>query len=1217
MLRNFKIFLGSILPILFLSYNLAQAQAGYVDTSFYQGVGIDYKCTGGLVLPDSSVIVIGRFAYVNERLINGIAKLKRDGSMDYSFNPGTGADEHVNQVVRQPDGKLIIGGDFKTFNGDSVYHIARLNPDGSRDYTFNTGTGFTANGTIYSLYLQSDGKIMAGGIFNDYDGTAANYLIRLNLDGTADSTFNMAIGFNGYVYSIDRQTDGKYIIAGHFTSFNNDTTVIRIARLNSNGTLDPSFQVGDGFDNIVTTARIQTNGKIIAVGFFTLYDSVSRNRIARLNTDGSLDYTYNVGSGFNSNVNDLTFQPDGKAIATGNFTKFNGSNINRIIRIDTLGARDITFAPGTGPNVSCNAVFLNQEGRVYVGGFFTQVDSFVRFRFARLLNTGKVDHTFFLESKLNALSRAIETQSTGKAIVAGQFTRYNQMMANRIVRLTADGSVDITFNSGTGANNTIRTVKVLPNDKILIGGDFTNYNGKAINRIARLNADGTLDSTFNVGSGTNGVVYKITTDSAGKVYVGGNFTIYAGDTVNRIVRLNSNGSRDASFNTAPGFNNYVFDIALQSDGKILASGAFTTYKAVSGNNRIIRLNTDGSPDISFGLGVRANNVIYSISLTDSGRILIGGSFTKFNNVAKNRVARLEPDGSLNTSFIASVTNGIVYDIVQVKKGSLIGGTFTTVNGTSKPRIAFLDQSGSSTSSAFYTGTGANAVIYNFFVDDVQRTVYLTGDFTTLQTHLYNRFARLRNTDIHLTKVATVLCPGAITKVYFRKMQTFNAGNTFTFQLSDSTGSFSAANNIGASANSSQGNDSTTIYLPNNLPSGSKYRVRIISTNPTDTSNASDFISISAPQVPVVIANGATTFCLGDSVLLSVAEGNSFNWSTGATTSHILVKQSGSYWVTVNNNNCIATSNPVAIATLSAPDSTISISATSLCNGGSVKLQAKPNLFYQWSVGPTTPSITISQSGLYSLTVTDSIGCHSSSALTLDLNAYFNTLITPDSSISLCDGDSIILSSISGVTYLWSNQQTSQNIVVTASGTYSITISDGICQLSAGPVSITVKPRPTVSFSLPADTFCSNGNSIPLVGSPTGGQFSGNGVSASTFNPLGLGNSTAVVTYSVTGSNGCTTNLSDSAFVAICTGLAELTSNHLRLFPNPANDRIFLYKDYTSPEPVMIFSAFGNKVMELNGSDMRNTQEIDISSLAQGNYFVSIGKHHLSFTKGSR
>lgn len=1215
-MRNSKILFLLLLPLPFLSHSLVQAQAGYIDTSYYQGVGIDYKCTGGLVLPDSSVIVIGRFVYVNERLINGIAKLKSDGNLDYSFNPGTGADEHVNQVVRQTDGKLIIAGDFKTFNGDSVYHIARLNPDGSRDYTFNTGSGFTSSGTIYSLYLQPDGKILAGGIFNGYNGTAANYIIRLNTDGTVDNTFNTGSGFNGYVYSIDRQPNGKYIVAGHFTSFNNDTTIIRITRLNSDGSLDPSFHVGYGFDNIVTTARIQPNGKIVAVGFFTLYDSVSRSRIVRLNTDGSIDYSYNVGSGFNSNINDLTFQPDGKVLATGNFTKYNGSNINRIIRIDTLGGKDNTFAPGSGPNISCNAVFLNPDGKIYLGGFFTQVDSFVRFRFARLLATGKVDHTFFLESKLNAQSRDVETQSTGKAIVVGQFTRYNQIMANRIVRLNADGSVDLTFKSGTGANNTVRTVKVLPNDKILIGGDFTNYNGKAMNRMARLNADGTLDSTFNIGSGVNATVYKITADSSGKIYVGGNFTIYAGDTVNRMVRLNTNGSRDVSFNTGTGFNKYVYDIALSSNGKILACGSFTTYNAVS-HNRIIRLNTDGSADNSFVSGVGANNIVYSISLADSGRLLIGGSFTKYNNVAKNRVARLEQDGSLSSSFTASVTNGVVYDIVQVKKGTLIGGTFTTVNGTSKPRIAFLDQNGSSTGTTFYTGTGASAGINNFFVDGTQRVVYVSGDFTTLQSHLYNRFARLRNSDIYLTKVAAVLCPGAITKVYFRKMQPFNTGNTFTFQLSDSTGSFTSATNIGASANISAGNDSTTIYLPNNLPSGSKYRIRIISTNSIDTSNASDFIVISSPQPPVVIANGATTFCSGDSVILSVAEGNTFLWSTGATTSHILVKQSGSYWVTVNNNNCIATSTPVVTMALSAPDSTIHISATSLCNGGSVKLQAAPNLIYQWSVGPTTPSITISQSGIYSLTVTDSIGCHSSNTLNLDMNAYFNTLITPDSSISICDGDSITLASISGVTYLWSNQQTSQNIVVNSSGNYSVTISDGICQLSGGPVSVTIKPLPAISFSLPADTFCANGNSISLVGSPSGGQFAGNGVSASTFNPTGLGNSTAVVTYSYTGANGCVAETADSAFIAICTGLAELSNNHLLLFPNPATDRVFLYHEYPEAEPIRIFSAFGNKMIEFRSSDSRNTQEIDISSLAQGNYFMTVGKHRLSFTKLTR
>lgn len=125
-----------------------------------------------------------------------------------------------------------------------------------------------------------------------------------------------------------------------------------------------------------------------------------------------------------------------------------------------------------------------------------------------------------------------------------------------------DGSLDNTFQSGIGANNIIRAVVVLPDDKILIGGDFTNYNGTAINRIARLNANGTLDNTFTVGSGASASVYNLTLTPTGKILMTGSFVTYNGDSVNRLTRLNSNGVRDNTFISGTGLNNVGRDIAI-------------------------------------------------------------------------------------------------------------------------------------------------------------------------------------------------------------------------------------------------------------------------------------------------------------------------------------------------------------------------------------------------------------------------------------------------------------------------------------------------------------------------------------------------------------------------------------------------------------------------------------------------------------------------------
>lgn len=1197
-----------------LPYDLL-GQAGYVDTSFYKGHGVDFKCTGGLVQPDSSVIAIGRFGWVNERFISGVVKLNQEGELDYSFNIGTGADEHVNQIVRQPDGKLIIAGDFRTFNGDSVFHIIRLNPDGSRDNTFIMGSGFTVNGTVYSLYLQPDGKILAGGVFIDYNGSPANYLVRINPDGSFDNTFNIGSGFNNTVYSIDRQTDGKYIVAGNFSLVNGDSLYRRIVRLHPDGSIDTTFKSGiTGFNNIVTRAKLQANGKIIAVGFFTSYRGSARNRIARINADGTLDATYNVGTGFNNNVNDLVIQPDGKCYATGNFTTYKGATINRIVRIDTVGNRDNSFAPGTGLNASCNAVFLNYDNKPYVGGTATAVDSFVRLRLVRFLINGKVDNTFFKESKINNQSYASAIQSDGKIILVGDFTRCNHFTANRIVRLNTDGSIDTTFKSGTGANNTVRAVAVLPGNKILIGGNFTSYNGIAINRLARLNQDGSLDTTFLVGGGLNAQVYSIVPTAQGKIYVAGSFRVYGTDSVFRLMRLNANGTLDNTFPVGnTGFNGYVHIITLQPDGKILAGGGFTAYKGVTAN-RIVRINTDASIDGTFATGTGFNNIVYAIALGDSGNIAVGGDFTTYKGSTKNRIVLLSNTGTVKP-FSASVTSGSVFDIEKVGKGFLIGGSFTAVSGSSRRRLAYADSTGSVNNSLFYIGGGLDNTLNNMFVDTAQQLVYLSGNFTTVQFALYNRFARLTYSNIRVTKIATMLCPGAITKVYFEKNGNYSPGNVFTVQLSDSLGSFANPVSIGAKTSSANGTDSVTVYFPPSLSYGSNYRVRILASNPEDISNQSLPILVGAPQAPPVYYSGPLSFCAGDSVVLTVSEGSSFSWNNGSSDQSISVKNSGSYIVTVNNNNCIASSDTINIIVLASPDSSISIEITSLCGTGSVKLSGQPGLSYAWSIGPTSQSITVNQDGIYTLSVTDSSGCKSDSTLNLDLTTFFNTLIYAQGPITICQGSSVVLRTYPGAnSYLWSSGQTSDSIVVTTGGTYQVTVSDGICSKTSSPITVVVNQAPTVSFSLPLDTFCQGTSSVILSGSPAGGTFSGNGVNGGTFSPAGLGNTNAVVEYSYTGSNNCTSTVADTAYVALCTNIGDITDNSIMVFPNPAAEAIYIAGLQAKPYDIEITDALGATVVKSFIETTPGTEKVTIHHLAQGQYVISINNKKFRFIK---
>lgn len=306
-------------------------------------------------------------------------------------------------------------------------------------------------------------------------------------------------------------------------------------------------------------------------------------------SEGSLDTSFwDVGF-----IVDDTVQDDGKVIIVGDFTKFNGTSRKRIARLHTNGSLDTSLNPGTGANDSINC---------------------------------------------------IEIQSDGMILIGGDFTSYNGVSKNRITRLLSDGSIDTFFNTGTGANGTVNCIAVQSNGKIIIAGNFNNFNGTYVNKIARLNADGTLDNTFNPITGTYGPIYSVDVHTNGKIIIGGAFMSYDGTSIKFIARLNSNGSLDTSFDPGTGPDSPVYSVNFQNDGKIIMAGAFTSY-----NNRpwssIIRLNTDGSIDSSFDTGTGTNDYgqIYSTATHSDGNIIAVGYFTEYYGIQRDNVVRIHGD----------------------------------------------------------------------------------------------------------------------------------------------------------------------------------------------------------------------------------------------------------------------------------------------------------------------------------------------------------------------------------------------------------------------------------------------------------------------------------------------------------------------------------------------------------------------------------------------
>lgn len=376
--------------------------------------------------------------------------------------------------------------------------------------------------------------------------------------GLTDPTFttNVGSGANNSVLAITIQLDGKIILAGAFTSFN-ATTVGRIIRLNSDGTIDTAFSnnVGTGGNSQVSSVAIQSDGKIVVAGSFGTWNGVTVNRIVRLNPDGTrdADFTTNLGSGPNEEISNIAIQEDDKILVVGSFRSFSGVSVNCIVRLNLSGSRDTTFSAtevaSFSPYFIVNTLAINPDGKIFYA-------------------------------------------VTNRSIITDEFGQYF-VFKSALFRMNSTGGQDSAFNSvGTEHNGAIYAIRVQADGKTLVGGNHTTWNGVTVNRILRLNIDGTRDTSFaaNTGTGPNSPVWTIATQSDGKIVVGGQFTAWNGVAANGIVRLNPDGTRDAAFSTniGSGANSAIRSTSIQVDSKIILAGQFTQFNGVT-INRIVRI----------------------------------------------------------------------------------------------------------------------------------------------------------------------------------------------------------------------------------------------------------------------------------------------------------------------------------------------------------------------------------------------------------------------------------------------------------------------------------------------------------------------------------------------------------------------------------------------------------------------------------------------------
>lgn len=760
------------------SATLVYALSGDTDLGFDPGSGVDDNVYALAVQSgDGKIIVGGKFTTVRGLVRNGIARVNTDGSGDATFNPGAGANGQVVAVAIQPsDGKILVGGLFTSFNGDTSHpNLVRLNTDGSIDGGFTNGTG--VNGSVNAIAVQSNGKIVIGGAFTAVNGTTRTRVARLNTDGGVDGGFTDPV-VNNVGFPIPNQPrvnsvaiqplDGKIVIGGEFSSVNGNNRYF-LARLNDDGTFDASFSSPGAYPGFslfaVYTVLVQGDNKILATGLFPT--STGSHSILRLSgTDGTVDalFTDPFGNSSNASVYATTLQPaDQKIIVAGSFGAVGATARRDIARLNTNGNLDGSFdLPGSSVStVWIHALALQSDNKVLIGGELSEVVVTGRSRLERLTTGGGLDATFVGDTGPNGDVYAMALQSpSGKLAIGGFFTTLQGQSRIRVAQLNTDGSVDINFNPGAGANGGVAAIGTQIDGKVVIGGIFTAVNGVSRPRLARLNANGDLDTDFcsnpgmgrcvpTPGPGPDSEVDSIAVQPDGNILIGGYFIHYGATSIGHIARVTSNGTLDGSFHPGGGASALVsptiYSIYLQGNAKILIAGSFTAFDGQN-RNHVARLNSDGSLDANFvpNTGIIGGVLDFlAVAAQPNGKVIVGGAFFPLNGQTPARIARLNDDGSIDPSFTGTGTNGNVRSLLIQPDGKIvIAGEFTTVNGVQRNRVARLNSDGS-LDVTFNPSPGANTHITTV-LRQPDGKILVGGFFTSVNGNARWKVARLNN-----------------------------------------------------------------------------------------------------------------------------------------------------------------------------------------------------------------------------------------------------------------------------------------------------------------------------------------------------------------------------------------------------------------------------------------------------------------------------------------
>jgi len=743
------------------------------DPSFNVGLGpvgpSNNPCVERAVLqPDGKVIIGGCFTNIGGLSRHGIARLNQDGSVDSSFDPGSGlagglaGSPNISALALQPDGKVILGGEFFRVNGQPRLRLARLHSNGSLDETFKADVGALAYGdaAVSQVIVQPDGRILVGGTFTDINGVPRPAgLARLNADGSVDTTFQPEPGVTAplQISSVALQPDGK-VLAGGMVSLADGGAIL--VRLNPNGSRDSAFNFipasGVRAGSCIAAIALQPDGKILASGNFTQTESNAPNAVFRLNRDGSMDPTFKADISMNIQsgrlvllpdgmvllanhagllrlkgdgsldrhfqvgpVQDAVVQPDGRMIITrldespGVARLFPGSNepggpefVSSTVTVEeTIGAVELKVQRLGDTSKELSVDFTTSDGTGRAGEDYVSQQGTLHFAplegttaiFIPIINDSLVSGNKTFQVTLSNPSPGTVLQSIRTTTVVIESNDTGLQFASDLFLVAEDAGFGEIMVSRNGDD--LRAAAV----------DYFMSDGTAKGAVDYLARSGTI--TFGPGETTKTIQIPILDDGL----VEGNEAIrvaLGNPKAGAVLGLRTNTTLmvvdneiptavDPSFDPGQGLINVdtpasVHALGLQADGKIVVAGHFTKFNGVAQTN-LARLNSNGTLDTTFRFPPRIS--VAGMRVEPGGGILIWGYVPQTDSGGTAGLARLKEDGSLDTNFhsiigvSANLAPFIQTFVVQPDRKILLGGSFESVNGVAQAHLARLHPDG--------------------------------------------------------------------------------------------------------------------------------------------------------------------------------------------------------------------------------------------------------------------------------------------------------------------------------------------------------------------------------------------------------------------------------------------------------------------------------------------------------------------------------------------